>query len=393
MIVVSQAAMTSGAVRTALVPAAAATQIAAQWDALYAADDESHFFLSRAYLTPILRIFGPSCRLLAVWNNDRLVALFPLRFSTTRGDTGFRTRIMMAGSYFWADYNGFLAHPDHEDAAIAALAEAVMALGWSSLRLRNLRISDRRRSAFLAPFEASDVFTVGYEDEFINRGTVNNLECPRLALPDRFDAYLAGLGRSTRQKLRRLLRRLDDGEVTIRMGGSEEDAARVAGLWRLRWQDRKRRSIERLERDARMILTVGLATGVLEVPMLERDGVLVSALANYHDPVRREVLFLLAARDPAFDELPTGLLLHADAIRRAIAAGCRAYDFLRGNEAYKLQLGGVCAPIHFPIVRRRANPMLDAISAPHVLRRLPGMIDDGDLDGAKAAIEQLQAIL
>ena len=112
--------------------------------------------------------------------------------------------------------------------------------------------------------------------------------------------------------------------------------------------------------------------------------------------MRGEILFFLAVRDAEAERASTGLLLHAEAIRAAIGGGFRVYDFLRGDEPYKLQLGGVDR-IHFPIITRvkaaAPHETLAATSARSVLRHVEGMIAEGDISGASAAIAQLRAVL
>ncbi|MCU0560232.1 MAG: GNAT family N-acetyltransferase [Desulfobacterales bacterium] len=44
--------------------------------------------------------------------------------------------------------------------------------------------------------------------------------------------------------------------------------------------------------------------------------------------------------DPAFSHLSVGILCKVLSIRDAIARGLKTYDFLKGNEAYKVRLGG-----------------------------------------------------
>ena len=65
----------------------------------------------------------------------------------------------------------------------------------------------------------------------------------------------------------------------------------------------------------------------------------------------------LAAYNSAVDTGATGLspgvLLHAHAIRDAIARGLDTYDFLRGYERYKFDLGGTAVQLHRLVAVRR----------------------------------------
>jgi CelD/BcsL family acetyltransferase involved in cellulose biosynthesis len=190
---------------------------------------------------------------------------------------------------------------------------------------------------------------------------------------------------------------LDAGQFAVRAASGPEDVDRIVALWVRRWGAQKGARIGELQADLRRILAAGLRSRSLSVPILEREGRMLGALANYVDTVRGEILFFLAVRDAEAERASTGLLLHAEAIRAAIGAGFRVYDFLRGDEPYKLQLGGVPERIHFPIITRvkaaAPHETLAAASARSVLRHVEDMISQGDMQGASAAIAQLRAVL
>ena len=57
--------------------------------------------------------------------------------------------------------------------------------------------------------------------------------------------------------------------------------------------------------------------------------------------------------DPDARDLSPGILLVYSLIARALAAGVRRLDFLRGNESYKYDWGAVDEPIQRLLVRRR----------------------------------------
>jgi CelD/BcsL family acetyltransferase involved in cellulose biosynthesis len=63
------------------------------------------------------------------------------------------------------------------------------------------------------------------------------------------------------------------------------------------------------------------------------DGKPVGALYNFRFGSSES--FYLSGREPALSDCSIGLLLHAEAIRRAHADGLAQYRFLRGAEAYK----------------------------------------------------------
>ena len=120
-----------------------------------------------------------------------------------------RNEIHFAGRLFWADYGGILCLPDHEEAVLAAFASHLKQMDWSHMYLKGFRVSERRYALFMEPF-ADDRLIVETLTSIINDGATDNLVCPYVDLPDTFEAYLADrLSSNTRQKTRRLLRKLD----------------------------------------------------------------------------------------------------------------------------------------------------------------------------------------
>ncbi|HEY4753149.1 MAG TPA: GNAT family N-acetyltransferase, partial [Candidatus Limnocylindrales bacterium] len=64
------------------------------------------------------------------------------------------------------------------------------------------------------------------------------------------------------------------------------------------------------------------------------------------------VLYYNAGVDPDARDLSPGVVMVERLVRRAIDRGAGRLDFLRGNEPYKYEWGGVDEPIHRLLVRR-----------------------------------------
>jgi CelD/BcsL family acetyltransferase involved in cellulose biosynthesis len=67
------------------------------------------------------------------------------------------------------------------------------------------------------------------------------------------------------------------------------------------------------------------------------------------------LLYFNAGVDPDARDLSPGIVLTARVIERAITAGKRRVDFLRGNEPYKYVWGARDEPIQRLLVRRKAT--------------------------------------
>ncbi len=75
--------------------------------------------------------------------------------------------------------------------------------------------------------------------------------------------------------------------------------------------------------------------------------------AGIHFDLGDGYLYYNAGVDPAARDLSPGVLMIYRLVERALAAGVRRLDFLRGNEPYKYEWGAVDEPIQRILVRRR----------------------------------------
>ena len=377
--------------RIVFVPGRDIAGMAEAWDRLYAADPESHFFLSRGFLDPIFARFETTGAFVCL-EGETPVGILPVSVETLWDEARecFRTEYRMAGSKHWADYSGILIDPAAEAAVIDAYARHFRQSPWGRIRFKNLRMSDRRQDRFFAQFEKS-VFGVTERKKIINEGTTNNLVCPVIRLPESFDAYTSALSKNNRKNMRKHLRRVEEGEYGIR-AGTAEDLADFERLWLAQWgkgssgKSRARRYAETIR--------IGLAQGTVHLPVLsDREGHTLGMICNFHDPVRRDIGCFVSARAAEAGSVPVALILHGHCIRRAIDEGYATYDFLRGDEPYKFDMGAEARAIRYPVLRRRtaapAEDLLSPLSAQAVLRDLPDLAGTADAGRIRTACAQL----
>lgn len=343
----------------------------ADWNALYHADPEAQFFLSWQWLAGALeRHPGEWIVLVARDTDGRCLGILPLRqktiWSTSR--KRLRNELHFAGRLFWADYGGILCLPGEEDAVLRALALHLKQMHWSHIYLKGFRISDRRYALFMEPF-ADERLTVESLTSTINEHATNNLICPYIDLPDTFDAYLSDrLSSNTRQKLRRLLRKVESSpeyRITMTQPDTQSrDVQILQDLWSQMWRWLKGSDTERLAAKYGMIVTRGLDEDMVMMPVLWHGDTPVGVLASFVDWHKSRLLFFVSGRDEQFRDLPVGLLLHAHNIRWAIENGIETYDLLRGNEPYKYSLGAADARVKYPLIRTRSGTNLNGVLDP-----------------------------
>ncbi len=180
--------------------------------------------------------------------------------------------------------------------------------------------------------------------------------CPALALPATWDEYLAGLGKKDRHELRRKLRRIETQPAAIRQAvrpaGPDLAAAFTEFL-----------TLHRLSGEAKAAFMTPMMAGFfrnlvaagppgLEIATLYVDEQPAAAYLSFC--VGDRLLLYNSGYDPQYAELGAGFALLVYRIRAAISAGVRVFDFLRGDERYKYDLGAGDHFVYRVIGRRGA---------------------------------------
>ena len=174
--------------------------------------------------------------------------------------------------------------------------------------------------------------------------------CPVLALPESWDAYLAGLRGKDRHELRRKTRRLEaelPGSKVRQVSAGEGWQAALSEFLVLHRASRVGKAKfmdERMERFFRAALEALSRVGLARLWFLDAaDGPVASFVClEYGDTVG----LYNSGFDPARARLAPGIVLLGHLIRDAIERGKRVFDFLRGEEAYKYDFGPVPSDLH-----------------------------------------------
>ncbi len=274
-----------------------------------------------------------------------------------------QAKAVFFGASYHADYATLLAAPDDLPAVAAALVDRLAApapvddrhpMPWDVVDLRRLRCGDPAGDELAAAFggrEISDGWTLNVEREDV---------CPVLTLADGADfaAYLSTLGKKERHEVRRKLRRAEAaGEVRL---ADSEDPLRDLGtfieLHQRRWgADGLFPATPGGEASRvffRRLFELSGPDGPVHLTFLTVGGRCVASGIHLETP--DGYLYYNAGVDPDARELSPGVLMVAKYVERALAAGKRRLDFLRGDEPYKYEWGAVDEPIQRLLVRRGA---------------------------------------
>jgi CelD/BcsL family acetyltransferase involved in cellulose biosynthesis len=322
------------------------TQFRRDWDAVYEADPEAHFFLSWAWMSKWLKEIRTPWLVLAARpsaGTPASVAFFPLRWRarTTKGGEAY-DELVMAGNRA-ADYTGLICAHEFQEQALQAFARYIQQLSWTALNLEFIRASDARIALFLQQFP-ENAFCATRVRQVSKTDNIDHCICPFIQLPQSWGDYLgSNVSANTRQKIRRFLRRVEDSEdLRITLAASDSIADHLEILlrfWASKWGHRKGESLTGLQNVLRMMLMHCFRRGTLLLPVLWKGGAPIGALAILIDRQKKSLLFYVGGRDGKIGSPPPGFVLHAYSIRYAIDNGFTTYDFLRGNEPYKYAFG------------------------------------------------------
>lgn len=343
------------------------------WDDLYRKDPEAQFFLSWIWLSRVFRDHPHQWQVLAVKADSAdggYLGFFPIRLKTiwSKSRRIFRNEIHMAGRLSWAQYTGFLCHPDREEDVAASLAWQLRRMHWARMSLKYFHGSEQRRALFLKQF-SDQIFETAHHSLTINKGSTNNLICPCIDLPEDHETHLQSqLSSNTRQKVRRFLRKLDKSDE-LRITAANADTVQrgldiLVDLWIKKWTDSKGRRVEELAQTYRRILQNSFECDALYLPVLWRGDEPLGALGNLVDWQKRRLFFIVSSRDESVREPFVGWILHAHSIRWAIENGIKIYDFCHGDEAYKYSYGATGRRVGYTTISTRSGTNLHGILDP-----------------------------
>ncbi len=308
-------------------------------------------------------------------NGERPVAIVPLMHrhevepgdalthTTMRHEAGaeltpvdpWATAVFFGASYH-ADYATILGAPADLPAVAEVvadhLADTAGRRAWDVVDLRRLRCGDPAADALAAAFGAREIaegWTLNVEREDV---------CPVVHLPAgaTIDEYLATLGKKERHEVRRKVRRAEAaGDVRL-----DDSADPLADFDEFSELHQKRWGVDGLFPDTpggaqsrdffRRLFELAGAEGP-RLAFLTVGGRRIAA--GVHFETADGYLYYNAGVDPEARDLSPGVVMVYAYMERALAAGKRRIDFMRGNEPYKYEWGAEDEPIQRILVRRR----------------------------------------
>jgi CelD/BcsL family acetyltransferase involved in cellulose biosynthesis len=316
-----------------------------QWDSLLARSATDYPFLRYGYQQAWWEHRGggewPAAELrIAVWKEDGEIRGFAPLF---RAINDGRPVFYLIGSAEISDYLDVIAPREFHTAFCTRLLDALSTLPEAEIQALDLH-----------NLHASSPTIPVLETEAARRGWKTDRQplqvCPVVTLPASWDEYLESLDKKTRHEIRRKLRRAEGGEDPVEM--KLYGAGEVEELLRLMALDPNKAAFltPSMRRQFRAVAESAEKMGMLQLAFLETGERKIAAFFNFE--YRQRIWVYNSGMDPQYSASSPGWVLLALLIRRAIETGCRVFDFMRGDEPYKFQWGGISEPILQLTIRR-----------------------------------------
>ena len=310
-----------------------------QWESILPFCSTNTIFVTPRWQKIWWRHFGEGSELhiLSVRDGDEVVGVAPLMLRD--GVVSF------VGDDDLFDYNDFLVIRGKEAGFYNVLGDYLAELDWQTLELTSLP-EGSPTLRYLPLICAEKDIPAELADQEMT---------PVARLDSSWDDYLARLGKKSRHELRRKLRRLEGANNARQyvcdsresLEGCMQDFFRLltasnAEKKRFLTPDREMFLI-----DVAMELT---PVGQLKLYFLEVGGVRVASCICL-DYAESYMLYN-SGYDPDYSSLSVGLLNKAFCIKEAIEEGRHSFNFLKGTERYKYDLGGRNRPVYSITARR-----------------------------------------
>jgi len=158
---------------------------------------------------------------------------------------------------------------------------------------------------------------------------------PYIDLPESWEEYLSGLKRRYRKELKRKIKRLEAVEYQVTQ---EDNLTEFVRLHRLSDPKKNKFMSEPMARFFKDVYKTKFPGWQTSLSFLKIEDKYAAGVMSF---ISQDEWWLYnSGYDPQFSFYSAGVILKALSIKKAIEAGKKKYDFLRGSERYKYELGG-----------------------------------------------------
>jgi len=275
--------------------------------------------------------------LLSVYKETDLVGIVPLM---RQGKT-----ISFVGSSDVCDYMDFIVHRGQEATVFSHLLDYLEPMEWDTIDLRSL-LPDSLGLSHFAPLAKRKNYLVEVTREDVS---------PQLMLPSNWEKYLSQLKGKDRRELRRKLRRLDQTKSTRFYTVTEKEQMHKSledffELFKLSEGTKAEFMTTKMRRFFNTMVYSLAEEGNIRLSFLDVEGVRVASTICFD--YEHEFYLYNSGYNPVYASFSVGLILKVFCLRDGIFEGKKRFDFLRGAEPYKYDLGGHNIPIRRCVIIR-----------------------------------------
>ena len=257
---------------------------------------------------------------------------------------GYEGTISFLGDTDLFDYHDFIYPEGTESCFFSAVLDYLESKDWHTVNLKSIPEISPTLSWLPELARAR-----GYSVDVVHEDVT-----PGVALPNDWEEYLGALSKKDRHELRRKMRRLGAAEdYKVRLVSSKSPHLDIEMDWFFHLLRASREDKDNFLTESRETFFRSLATGMndsFRLLFMELNGERVAGVI-YFDYSGSRLLYN-SGLDLRFNQLSVGLLLKALSIKGAIEEGLVYFDFLRGPEPYKYDLGGQDLSVYSMLIKR-----------------------------------------
>ncbi|MBN1680535.1 MAG: GNAT family N-acetyltransferase [Anaerolineae bacterium] len=330
-----------------------------EWDELLANSEANQIFLTHTWLSTWWEAYQPG----VIWGivvrdhaSGQLNGIAPWFISTSEDGTQI---VCAIGCVDVTDYLDVIIRQGCEREVLTTLAEFIeqQTDTFDQITLCNIPHGSYTLELFPSLLEERNLHTVIEQQDV----------CPVITLPERWTDYIASLSKKNRHELRRKLRRAGSGQVENEAAetidwyivGSEHNLDTQLDLFlklMAASNDDKATFLQNPANQAffRLIVPRLARQGWLQLAFFTVNGQAAATYLNF-DYANRIMVYNSGHKPDSHGHLSPGIVLLARLIKHAIEQEREAFDFLRGNEPYKYDMGGHDTQIYQLVVKKASE--------------------------------------
>jgi hypothetical protein len=293
------------------------------WDSIIEKSDTTSFFQTKEWLQLWVKHFGGDILILGLFDDTKFIGIAPFR-KTDKGLSLLGTDSVLDRE-FVTDFGDIIAIQGREKEIWTVVIKEIIN-----------RKSELGKAEFQFIREDSQSFHI--LQSIIRNGTESDI-APYIDLPKNWDEYLSSLDRHSRHEIKRKIRRLEEEKAfKICKDGDPSDIEEFFRLMSLS-SDKKEGFLTMKMKDFFSdIINTFKIKKQLNLCFMKLYGINIASTLSFI--YKNSVYLYNSGFDPSYNRLSPGLTLKAYLIKQAIEEGKSKFEFLRGSEKYKYDLGG-----------------------------------------------------